>query len=152
MATMMVRLQVTNKTKCSAGDQYSCRNAMEHEEPRNTSQIKGATCRNWSGTSEDLSEILSADLSEDLSEALSEADSVVIESSRPANGLPMLSSPLLPSCCLDGEGARAEGIGEELELFMTLLGSTGGLGVLSLGTERGAGGSKKSKADARSTE
>lgn len=109
------------------------------------SQRKGATCRNWSGTSEDLSEALSEDLSG--------ADSVVIELSRPAKGFPMLSSPaVLPSCCFDGEGARAEGIGEALELFMTLLGSTGGLGVLSWGTERGAGGSKKSKADARSTE
>lgn len=103
---------------------------------RYTSRITKATCKNWSGTWEDFSG----------------AASLVTDSSKPAKGFVMASSPLLPSCCLDCAGARAEGIGEELELFMTLLGLTGGLGVRSLGTERGAGGSKKSKADAMSTE
>lgn len=95
-----------------------------------------ATCKNWSGTSGDLSGVAS----------------LLMESSKPAKGFAMASPPSLFSCCLDCEGARAEGIGEELELFMTLLGLTGGLGVGSLGTERGAGGSKKSKADAMSIE
>lgn len=58
----------------------------------------------------------------------------------------------LPSGCLDCEGAMAEGIGEELELFMTVLGVTGGLGMRLLGTERGDGGSEKLKADGTSEE
>lgn len=88
------------------------------------------TCNCWFGTCEDLSG----------------ADSVPIESNKPSKRLVPRSSEL-PSCCLDCEGAMAEGIGEDLELFMTVLGLIGGLGVRSLGTERGAGGSEKSKAD-----
>ncbi len=39
-------------------------------------------------------------------------------------------------------------MGELLELFMTLLGLTGGLGVGSVGVDKGSGGSEKLKAGA----
>lgn len=74
------------------------------------------------------------------------------ESNKPSKRFEMLCSSELPSCCLDCAGAMAEGIGEELELFMTVLGLTGGLGVPSLGTDRGDGGSEKLKADGISEE
>ena len=83
---------------------------------------------------------------------MSGADSVPMESNKPSKRLEMPCSLELPSCCLGCAGAMAEGIGEELELFMTVLGFIGGLGVRSLGTERGDGGSEKLNADGVSEE
>ena len=66
----------------------------------------------------------------------------------PSKGLAISCSLAAPSCCFVGDGARAEGIGEALELFITLPGVTGRLGVGSSWTDRASGGSEKLNAGA----
>ena len=75
---------------------------------------------------------------------------MLIESKRPSKGFVSFVPVDVAPRCLGSEGARAEGNGEELLLFMTVLGVTGGLGVVSLRTDRGGGGFEKLKADGRS--
>ena len=57
------------------------------------------------------------------------ANSVLGRSNRPSKGLGVSWPLVRPSCCLGSDGARADGMGELLELFITLPGLISGLGV-----------------------